>query len=764
MSVNQMGDISIRRKESNEERSVSMAGTLAFAISAAMIGPVHAAGVTLDTLVVGENAMEADANPYAESGAPYKAKRLSDTRHTRDIADTPQTMTVLTKESIAESGKTELKDILSAQPGITLGTGEGGNSFGDRYIIRGYEARSDVFTDGLREPGLITRETFALEQVEVSKGPSSTFGGRGSTGGAVNSVTKKATQEESFTTLEGGLGTDNYKRGTLDTNHVINDDLAVRLNLLYTDTDIPDRAPAKENRQGALISGVYQATDNLKVSADFYHFEGDDKTDTGIALDRTTGVLDTERQYVGQKGLDFQKTQADIGTLKLDLKITDDVRLENKTRLGATSNDYIVSAYSSSSRFPGGLRTFTGWQENDYLGNQTNLIIDKDLDGQRHTIIVGVEYANEETKAGSYSVTTDSVTIDPYNTNNASWIGSYSKGRTSTELSLDTVSVYLMDAVTLNDDWEVFGGVRYDYFDYALSTAERAGRNGIIPAAKYDFSDGFWNSHLGVVYSPWEQGNVYASWSTSSNINGGEADAGTNCGYGGLCVDADGNYKAADPEQSINLEIGTKWNLMDEKLLVTAAVFRTTKDDVIEGGNDSYSSGGSLNTGKNRVQGIELGLSGNITPKLSAQFGVAIMDSETLESFNDGVNMTTDSGGNPVVTSNDIGKPKANFADNSANLQLRYQATPKLAVGGVVTYSSEIYGGQPDAGANENIMLPDYTVYDLFAAYQVNDQLSVRANIQNLTDEDYYTAVYRGGSIVYIGDGRSANLTMSYKF
>ncbi|SFF83190.1 TonB-dependent receptor [Neptunomonas qingdaonensis] len=751
MSVKKMGDISIRGnsirgsaikgQESTEGQNLSMVGTLAFAISAAMVGPAQAAGVTLDTLIIGESVIEADANPYSEPGAPYKAKRLSDTRHTRDIADTPQTVTVLTKETIAESGKTELKDILSAQPGITLGTGEGGNSFGDRYIIRGYEARSDVYTDGLREPGLITRETFALEQIEVSKGSSSTFGGRGSTGGAVNSVTKKATLEENFTTLEGGLGTDKYKRGTLDTNYVVNDDLAVRLNLLYTDADIPDRAPAKENRQGALISAVYQATDKLKVSADFYHFEGDDKTDVGVALDRTTGVIDSERQYVGQDGLDFQETQADIATLKLDLDINDEIRLENKTRLGSTSNDYIVSAYNSnSSRFPGGLRTFTGWQENDYLGNQTNLIIDKNLNSQRHTIIAGVEYANEETKAGNYSVTTDSVNIDPYNTNNTSWIGSYNKSAAATQLSLDTVSVYLMDTVTLNDDWEVFAGVRYDYFDYSLDVA--------ATATKYQFSDGFWNSHSGVVFSPWKRGNVYASWSTSSNINGGEADAGTNCGYGGLCTDADGNYQGADPEQSTNLEIGTKWNLMDEKLLLSAAVFRTTKDDVIEGDNDSYASNGSLNTGKNRVEGVELGVSGNITAKLSAQFGVAIMDSETLKSYDDA----------------NVGKPKANFADNSANLQLRYQATPKLALGGVVTYSSEIYGGQPDAGASETIELPDYTVYDLFASYQVNKQLSLRANIQNLTNEDYYTAVYRGGSIVYLGDARSANLTMTYKF
>ncbi|WP_051692865.1 TonB-dependent receptor [Marinobacterium lacunae] len=746
-----MADLKVKNRPSDSGSNplrgpVTMAGTLTFAISTAMMGTLHAEEVALDTLLIEDGRIAADSNPYAEPDAPYKAKRTSDARRTRDIADTPQTMTVLTKDSIEDSGKTELKDILSAQPGITLGTGEGGNSFGDRYIIRGYEARSDVFTDGLREPGLISRDTFALEQVEISKGPSSTFAGRGSTGGAINTVTKKASMEDDFLNLQAGIGTGDYKRYTLDANRVITGDLGVRFNALYSEADTPDRAPAGERRDGFLLSGVYQPGRNTVLSADYYYYRGDDRTDPGYALDRDTGEIH-KYDYVGQSGLDFQRSEADIFTFGVEHDFGRGVKLQNKTRIGETVNEYIVSAYSSRS---GGLRSFTGWQENDYLGNQTNLILDKELFGKRNTIVAGVEFAKEGVDAGNYSVTTsNSFTISPYSADNDLWQGSVERSDATSNLELKTVSAYLMDTVTLNEDWEVFAGVRYDYFDYNLDTAERAGRGGsITPAASYAFSDGFMNGHLGVVYSPWEHGNVYASWSTSSNINGGEADAGSNCGYGGLCTDSDGNYSSADPEQSTNLELGTKWNLMDEKMLFTAAVFRTTKDDVIEGGNDSYVAGGSLNTGKNRVEGLELGLSGNITPKLSAQIGVAIMDSETLESYDP----------------ENIGRPKANFAEKSGNAQLRYQATPAFAFGGTATYSSEIFGGQPDAGASGEIELPDYTVYDLFATYQFSKQLSLRANIQNVTDEEYYTAVYRGGSIVYLGDARSANLTLNYKF
>jgi len=726
-------------QNSGKRNNRFLSGSLALAISSALIADLGAEEVNLDALLVEDTNIAADDNPYAQPGVAYKAKKLSDSKRSRDIADTPATVTVLTKEAIADSGKTELRDILSAQPGITLGTGEGGNSFGDRYVIRGYEARSDVFTDGLREPGLISRDTFAIEQLEISKGPNSTFAGRGSTGGAVNSVTKKASLDDDFVNLSAGLGTDNYQRYTVDGNKVVNEDLAVRLNVLYAEKDVPDRGPAGEQRMGALLSTVYQASDDLKIAADYYHYESDDTPDVGTYL--VDGKPNGDQGYPGIEALDFQRAQADTLTITIDKKLSDTLRLENKSRYGKTTNEYIMT----TKRSDGDDRTFGGWQDNQYLGNQTNLIIDQEIAGRRHTIITGVELAQEKvqgaTTAFAQRIAGGAYDID-FSNNSATKLGA------ATDYKLNTVSGYIMDTITINEDWELFAGLRYDYFRYDLWLAASSGRGGDVPENNYDFSDGLLNGHVGLVYSPWEQGNVYANWSTSSNINGGEADSAGNCGYGGICTDDEGNYQSAEPENSVNLELGTKWNLMDEQLLLSAAVFQITKDKVIEGGNDSYQTGGSLNTGKNRVEGIELGVSGNLTSKLSAQFGIALMDSETLKSYD----------------SENVGKPKANFAKQSANLQLRYQALPKFAVGGNATYSSEIYGGQPDSGASEDIRLDGYTVYDLFASYQVTEKLELRGNIQNLTDQDYYTAVYRGGDIVYVGDARSASLTVNYKF
>jgi len=744
------------RKENNKWMMTAVALAVSSAISAQAVAKQEVE--QLNKISVEENKLQADDNPYAQPTAPYKANFLSDSKRVRPIAETPQTMTVITKEAIQDSGKNELKDILSAQPGITLGTGEGGNSFGDRYIIRGYEARSDVFTDGLREPGLISRETFALEQIEITKGPSSTFAGRGSTGGAVNSVTKKATLQDDFTTVEAGLGMDSYKRFTIDANKALSDDFAIRFNALYGGTDIPDREPAEEERKGALLSAIYSPSNKLDITADYYHFRADDKIDSGAGLDRDTGEI-LKYDYAGQKGLDFHESDADIFTLGVSYEISDTVTVENKTRIGETKNDYIATAYSG-----GGLRHFSGSQENDYTGNQTNLIIDDEFWGKRHTIVTGIEYAKEEMKAGSYSISSDSeITIDdPYNIDNNLWSGSVSRTN-GAELELKTISAYLMDTITLSEDWEVFAGLRYDSFDYSLYTPETTRRGTTTPAQTRAYDDGFFNGHVGLVFSPWENGNIYTSWSTSSNINGGEADAAGSCGYGGLCVDADGNWSSAEPEETTNIEIGTKWTMFDNDLLFTAAVFQITKDKVIEGGVDSYAAGGTLNTGKNRVEGIELGLSGNLTEKLSGQIGVAIMNSETLESHFDGTVAVSGRGGTSYP--NYIGLPKANFAKRSASVQLKYQATNDFAFGGNLTYASEFRGGQPDTGSSTTSpVYPGYVVYDAFASYKFSPKLSVRANVLNVFDKEYYTAGYRGGSIIYLGEARTANVNLTYKF
>jgi catecholate siderophore receptor len=316
-----------------------------------------------------------------------------------------------------------------------------------------------------------------------------------------------------------------------------------------------------------------------------------------------------------------------------------------------------------------------------------------------------------------------------------------SKGDVDSDYSIETTAFSVMDTIDFNEYWSLFLGLRADHFDYTNDV-------GSTDPVEWAYSDTLINGHAGLVYNIHDDANVYLTYSTASEINGGESDLGANCGYGGLCGSV-GIVEDSEPENVENIELGTKWNLFDEKLLVSAAIFRITKDDVMESANGyDYDSLGFLNTGEHRVDGVELTLTGNITDKLSTQFGITTMNAKILESY----------------TETNEGLTLANFSDNSMNLQLRYELTPEFAFGGSASYYSEKYVGQPDSAANEDLEVPSYTVYDLFATYQISKDLGARLNIGNITDEDYYLTAYRSGAFAYIGDRRNAQLTLTYEF
>ncbi|MCP5015429.1 MAG: TonB-dependent receptor [Ketobacter sp.] len=748
--------------------------TLALGISALMLSPVAMAqeeeAIELDTLKIEDRTI--DTNPYAEPGAPYKAKVSGDQRHIKPIAETPQTMTVLTETQIQESGRTDLKEILQAQPGITIGTGENGNAFGDRYIIRGHEARSDVFVDGLRDPGMTTRESFATEQVEITKGPSSTFGGRGTTGGAVNSVTKQASTEYNFTELSGGVGTDNYYRATVDSNQVLSDTVAIRANLLQTAEDVPDRDPADRERTGAALSASFQASDKLNVIADYYYLDAKDKPDLGTYI-MPDGGKPVKDIPVYAQDEDFQDSEINAFTLRVGYEVNDQFRVQNSLRYGTTDNGYMTTGARGRDRdisdpvAPGAytvsLSTHQGWQEAEYFVDQLNFYFNTvEASGIAHSFIFGLEYSDYQVLNGVYDRTDTGATncvLPGRGSNPASggycimdangdWVSDATsliqrdiqKGDWDSDWNIETMSASIMDTIDFNDVFSMFLGLRYDMFDYSLDTQ----RNNVVTEIRYD--DGIWNGHAGLVYDVAENGNVYLTWSTATNISGGESDVGDNCGYGGFCG-------VGSPEDVTNWELGTKWNIFDEKLLATLAVFQIDKDNVMEGrgyGNDDASS----NTGANRVRGIEASFVGNLTDKLSGQFGIAVMDSEVTESEN----------------ADNVGRALSNFADDSAFLQLRYQLLDQFAFGGTATYKSEMYAGQPDSAAgwdndinDYSYTVPSYTVFDVFAVYDVTDNLNARLNVTNVTDKDYYLAAYRSGSFTYIGDARRAMLTLTYQ-
>ena len=725
-----------------------------------------------------------DPNPNAETGVPYKAKTSADSRHTRPLAETPQTITVLTKSAIDDAGATDLKAILGAQPGITLGTGENGNAFGDRYIIRGQEARSDVFVDGLRDPGMSTRESFAVEQLEISKGPNSSFAGRGTAGGAINAITKQATLDYDFARLSAGAGSDRHVRVTADINKILSDTVAVRANLLWGDEDVPDRAPASRKRQGVALSGLFELTPQAQLTLDYYGLRADDRPDLGGYLVGTVPnrVPSTTAPVYAQTN-DFLNSSVDTVTARLQWSLAPALKLTSLTRFGQTDNGYGTTGASYGTRYsPTGVAYstgaldagHTGWQEVRYFAHQSNLRWDTQWAGFKHELIAGIEVTDHQvtSAAGSgqtgYAFTNSGAancrSAAAATANNA-WCFSdvggaafYAPGLTGRvygarsakqqDWRAKTTALSLMDTVDLTDRLTVFGGLRADHFQLTL---DRFNQTTGAQTASYGYRDTLVNGHLGVSYKLRPDLIAYASTSSAQDINGGEADSGTNSGYGGAVI-YNGSVAAAKPETSRNLELGLKWNALDGKLLATAALFRTRKTDVMEGAN--YDTVGTFNSGGNQVQGLELGVSGNVNDRLSVQAGLALMKSKITAS----------------ATAVSVGRPISNFADRSLSVQGKYQLTDALSLGATVRHESQRCGGQPDTAAGVTSSgecaqpVPAFTVLDLFGSVRFSKQLDLRVNVGNATNKDYYTAVYRSGSFLYKGDARTVRTTLNYEF
>ena len=752
--------------------------------------------VELDTLRIEDKA--ADVNPYTQKGAPYKARVSGDPRRVKPLAETPATIQVLTAIQIEESGETDLRDVLDGVPGVTVGTGENGNAFGDRYIIRGQEVRSDLFVDGLRDPGMTTRESFAVEQIEVTKGPSSSFGGRGTTGGAVNSITKQASTDYNFNRVDLGVGTDNYWRGTLDSNWRISDNLAVRANLLYTSEDVPNRKPSDRERWGGALSASLRLSDSVRVLLDYYHLTATDTPDLGGYVPAPTGTAGNVTVHgpwndvpaYAQRG-DFLESEVDTFTARVFIEPFEGFRIINSTRYGMTSNGYVVTglrggAYDAGtgSYAPLTLSSHHGWQDVDYFVNQLNVFGEFNTGSIKHSLIAGAEYSDLKVVNGVYQLTNNGAFncrtsgTGAFNAYCLTVAGadrtlvsgdindilgrSITKGNWDSDWRVKTMSLYLMDTIDITPWLTLHGGVRMDSFTYSNVIQNAT----TLAQTPYRYSDTLWNGHAGLVLKPHEEGIVYVTWGTSKEINGGESDLGSNCGYGGICI-VNGVTDVGDgaPESATNIEIGAKWDLFDDRLLVQAAVFQLTKDDVFESGSaGSYSTFGSLNTGKHRIRGIELGLVGNITEKLSGQIAATFMESEILKT-------NQQPPASAPVGSTLVGKRLSNFANTHFSAQLRYQATEAFSFGGTATYKSAMYTGQPDSPAAYDFTLdvnrykvPSYWVFDAFVNYKFNESISARLNVNNVGNKDYYLAGYQSGHFLYKGDERRATLTLTGRF
>ncbi|WP_420170574.1 TonB-dependent receptor [Pseudomonas alloputida] len=745
---------------------VSAIGVALSASSVYAADPAANSAITLDATSVNGKAEQASTD--------YKVEKAASQKYTAPLVDTPRSVTVIPQQVIKDTNALTLQDALRTVPGITFGAGEGGNPQGDRPFIRGFDAQGDTYLDGVRDTGAQTREIFAIESVEVAKGPNSAIGGRGAAGGTINLVSKRAHLGNS---LDGAWtwGSDQTQRYTFDGNYQFSDTVAGRLNLMTHESNVAGRDKVNYDRWGIAPSLAFGLGTPTRVNLDYYHLESDDLPDSGIpySIPVTGSAARTSAHpskpidggdsdnFYGLTGRDFRKSRVDIATFAIEHDLTDSLTIKNTLRHGNSMQDYVLTQPDDSA---GNVNNNGVWRRaNTRVGNtatttnQTDLFGEFFVGGFKNNFSTGIELTKEESDRQSYTVTPNSklTCTGPGNGGSCTslsdpnpddtWDGTVSRNYAGTKTSGKTRAIYVFDTLELTPQWLLNMGLRYDHFDTKFRTYDASGatvlnKNG-VPTKGRDKSE-FFTGQLGLVWKPAENGSIYISYATSATPPGAMLGEGTETNSLPGTTDRSGNILGSDlePEETTNYEIGTKWDLLDERLSLAAALFRTEKENArVQVDTTTYE-----NVGETRVQGIELSASGKLTDKWQVFAGYTYMQARQID-------------GGPVGKAND-GNQLPNTPNNSASLWTTYSITPKLTVGGGAFYVDDVYGSVANT-----TMVDSYVRYDAMAAYKLTKNVDLQLNVQNLTNEVYYDKAF-STHFANQAAGRTALLTTSVHF
>ncbi|OCC24166.1 TonB-dependent receptor [Croceicoccus estronivorus] len=684
----------------------------------------------------------------------YKVERVQSPKATAPLLDTPRTVSVITNEVLQDSASFSFEDALRTVPGITLGAGEGGVASADIPLIRGVDGTGSVFVNGARDIGSQQRETFAVEQIEVFKGPNSALGGRGTAAGAINIVSKVARQGN-FATAQVTGGTSDLIRITGDVNAEIAENLSVRVVGMYHDADVAGRDSVYDDRWGISPSITWGAGTPVSASFNYYHYETDSMPDYGIPLTsrnqlpggvREPADVDYDNFY-GLLDRDFKKTKIDSGEFLFSAELGSGLTLSNTTRYSSTRNNYIVTNPDDSA---GNVANGYVWRNtksrnstNKSWISNTNLAAEFETGSIKHSSSIGFEYGHSKSRNRNYSVDTgnyrfgtgddcataglaDFNCTDLYNPDPSDpWVGTITPSASPSTAKAEEFSIYAFDTITIVPQLLVNGGVRWTKF-----SAEGAGCGRSCYSAK-NKSD-FWSWQGGIIYKPSENSSIYFSYADS------KTPPGTTVGEGSENIgnDNDAFYK---PQTTENWEIGAKVELFEGQLRLEGALYRVNRSNIISTDDDVVTD----TFDKARIQGFELGATGQVGP-VSMMIGYTYVDSK----LSDDPNSSTDYPGNRLPNA-----PVHNFAST-----VNVQVTPKLSIGGGAYAASKRYAD----GANL-IKADGYVRFDANAAYDINDHFSVRLNVQNIGDKRYITKL-RNPHFAQPAAGRQAMLTLTARY
>lgn len=633
------------------------------------------------------------------------------------LLDTPQSVTVLTKELLADTAVTSIGDATRYIPGVGVAQGEGNR---DTVILRGNSSTGDYFVDGLRDDVQHYRDFYNIERLEALKGPAGMIFGRGGPGGVINRVTKQAgLYGQSFYEVSAFAGSWDQYRTTFDFNLAVSLAAAFRLNGVYEDSD-SFRDGVFIKRQGVNPTVGFRLGERTVLRAGFEYFNDERVADRGIPSLIGKPIATDASTFFGDPARSPARTAVHALTASLDHSLARGATLRNATRYSAFDKFY-QNVFPDTVNPAGttvGISAYNNATDRENLLNQTDFVVDFDTNSVEHKLLLGLELGRQETdnfRATGSSTALGITSLGSVSTANPRYTGPLFFNQNATDADnhgvATVVAVYLQDQIQLLPKLQLIAGLRLDRFDVDFTN----NRTGIV----LDSSDDLVSPRAGLVYKPVKPVSLYTSYTFSNLPRAGEQLASLTASNAALA-----------PEEFQNLEVGVKWDATP-LLSFTAAAYQLDRSNQAIIDPAAGSIGGPppdtlMLVDGQQVRGIELAASGNITERWTASAGYAYQDGETQSTI----------GAIPA------GTRIPQLPRNTFSLWNRYDLNSTWGAGLGIIYRDEFF-----AAADNAVTLPSFVRFDAALFYRFNKHLRAQLNVENIFDIGYYATAHSNTNI-----------------
>ena len=626
-------------------------------------------------------------------GAPSVSSAMKVMTPLRDV---PQAVTVIGRQLIADQLMQSVGDTLRYVPGVSVHQGENNR---DQAIIRGNSSSADFFLDGVRDDVQYYRDLYNLDRIEAIKGPNATMFGRGGGGGVINRVTKEAgftpTQELS---MHAGSYSDRRVAG--DVNRGLSNRVAFRLNGMY-ENDGSFRNGVTLERYGLNPTMTVVPNANTKLTIGYENLYDHRVSDRGISSFHGR-PLDVDPSIVyGNPAVGWVNARVNLASFSLDHQ-AGAVRIHNRTLAGGYDRgyqNYVPGAVTAD----GSAVTITAYNnatKRTNVFNQTDVSYPVRVGGMAHTLAVGVEFGAQATdnfrNTGFFNNSATSIVVPVTTTSIATPI-TFRQNATDADnhVRANVAAAYAQDQIEISKTVRLVAGLRYDYFSLQYHDNRSA--------LTLNRPDNLMSPRGAVIYKPIEPVSIYGSYTISYLPSSGDQ-------FSSLTAVT----QQLEPEQFNNYEIGAKWDVRDS-LSLTTALYRLDRTNTRS--TDPNDPTRIVQTGSQRTNGVEFGVTGNVTPRWQIAGGYGLQDAFITS----------------ATASAALGATVGQVPRHTLSVWNRYQFARRMGAGIGVIYRSDMF-----AAIDNTVTLPSYVRADAAVFVPVTERLRIQMNVENLLNAKYY--------------------------